>query len=251
MSYFIHQSGQTEGPFTLTELRDLWDAGRINRNTLFCEEGYDEWLQMKQLVEVLGENQTSLSMGAPPLLSSSAAPKPSRRSRSVVVLAAVLAAGLFLCLWAWRAPRQPEQTITRAEPMAVSGIESLPAITVRLNNNLLALLRRTDELDSLYRNRCTSREYIAVAAPAVENAAELQAALPERDPRRDLLVNAFDAYQNVALAMQAREEGRAGEFPDALAAAAGVRKVLLRKILEGHMTPEEKNVYHVWRDGLK
>jgi hypothetical protein len=46
--------------------------------------------------------------------------------------------------------------------------------------------------------------------------------------------------------MKANEQGK-GERPDATFVAAGLRKHLLTKILEGNMTPEEKKVYYAWR----
>ena len=74
----------------------------------------------------------------------------------------------------------------------------------------------------------------------------LQKTLPKGDPRRDLLVNTFEAYQQTAVAMKSHEQGK-GERPDALIAAAGIRKGLLTKVLEGNMTPAEKEVYYAWR----
>jgi hypothetical protein len=70
--------------------------------------------------------------------------------------------------------------------------------------------------------------------------------LPKGDPRRDLFANTFEAYQQLAVAMKAYEQGR-GQRPDATIGAAGVRKGMLTKILEGNMTPEEKNLYYSWR----
>ena len=78
----------------------------------------------------------------------------------------------------------------------------------------------------------------------------LQKKLPKGDPRRDLLVNSFEAYQQTPFAMKAYEQGR-GERPNALIGAAGVRKGMLTKILQGYMTAEEKNLYYKWREGLK
>ena len=67
----------------------------------------------------------------------------------------------------------------------------------------------------------------------------LQRKLPKGDPRRDSLANTFEAYQNTALVLKANEQGK-GERPDATIATAGLRKVLLTKILQGNMTPDEK-----------
>jgi hypothetical protein len=64
-----------------------------------------------------------------------------------------------------------------------------------------------------------------------------------------LLANTFEPYQNVALVLKANEQGK-GERPHATIGAAGIRKVLLTKILQGNMTPEEKKVYYEWRNAL-
>jgi len=79
---------------------------------------------------------------------------------------------------------------------------------------------------------------------------KLQNKLPKSEPRRDLFANTFDACQNGALVLKANEQGK-GERPDATFVAAGLRKHLLTRILEGNMTPEEKTVYYTWRKGLE
>jgi hypothetical protein len=145
--------------------------------------------------------------------------------------------------------RKPDATPNATEPMAISGIETLPPITVKLNNELLNALKMTDKLDPLYKRGCSSAEFVAAALPVEPVFMTLQKKLPKTHPRHDLLVNTFEAYQSTAVAMKANEQGK-GERPDALIGAAGVRKVLLRKILEGNMTSEEKAVYYAWRKGL-
>jgi len=103
--------------------------------------------------------------------------------------------------------------------------------------------------------RCISvvvavQSLFAAALPVESVIMNLQKKLPKGDSRSDLLVNTFEAYQNTAVAIKASEQGR-GERPDALIGAAGVRKVLLTKILEGNMTPDEKNLYYTWRKALE
>ena len=132
------------------------------------------------------------------------------------------------------------------EPATTSGIEDLPPITVELKNEILDALKMTDKLDALYKRGCTSAEFIAAATPIESVFINLHKQLPKGDPRRDLLANTFEAYQQTAVAMKGYEQGR-GERPDALVAAAGIRKGLLTKILEGNMTPAEKEVYYAWR----
>jgi hypothetical protein len=118
-----------------------------------------------------------------------------------------------------------------------------------LNDEILNALKMTDQLDALYKRGCSSAEFIAAATPIEGVFINLQKKLPKGDPRRDLFANTFEAYQQTAVAMKANEQGK-GERPDATFAAAGLRKHLLTKILEGDMTPEEKNFYYAWRKAL-
>ena len=138
------------------------------------------------------------------------------------------------------------QSRENANVAATSGIEGLPPFSVELKDQILNALKMTDKLDALYKGGCTSREFIAAATPIEGMFMKLHKKLPKGDPRRDLLVNTFLLYQNAAVVMKANDKG-GGERPDALVAAAGIRKGLLTKILEGNMTPAEKEVYYAWR----
>jgi hypothetical protein len=149
-------------------------------------------------------------------------------------------------------PQEARATAAAVEPMATSDIETLPPITVALKDELLSAVKMTDELDALYKRGCTSAEFIAATLPVEPVFMNLQKKLPKADPRHGLLVNAFDAYQQTAIAMKANEEGR-GQRSDVTVTIATARlcKHLLRRILEGNLTPEEKSVYYAWRKGLR
>ena len=108
--------------------------------------------------------------------------------------------------------------------MAKSGIEGLPPIRVELKDEVLNALKMTDKLDALYKRGCSSAEFIAAATPIEGAFMNLQKKLPKPDPRRDLFANTFEAYQTLALAMKANEQGK-GERPDATLVAAGIARV--------------------------
>ena len=141
-----------------------------------------------------------------------------------------------------------EQSSPQNANAATYGIEGLPPITVELKNEILSGLSMTDKLDALYKRGCGSAEFIAAATPIEGVFMRLQYKLPKGDPRRDLVANTFEAYQQLALAMKANEQGK-GERPDATLVAAGIRKGLLTKVLEGNMTANEKQLYQAWRQG--
>jgi hypothetical protein len=142
------------------------------------------------------------------------------------------------------------QSRENANVAATSGVEGLSPITVELKNEILNALRMTDKLDALYKGGCSSAEFIAAATPMERVFINLQKKLPRGDPRRDLIANTFEAYQQTAVAMVGHEQGK-GERPDATVAVAGLRKHLLTRILEGNMTPEEKKVYYTWRKAIE
>src|SRR5436305_14749936 len=92
--------------------------------------------------------------------------------------------------------------------MATSGIETLPPITVALKDELLGAVKMTDELDALYERGCTSAEFVGATLPVERVIMKLQGKLRKADPRYELPVNAFDAYQRTAIAMKVREQDR-------------------------------------------
>jgi len=146
------------------------------------------------------------------------------------------------------AEAQKKFIVTPSEPLAKPGVEDLPPITVELKDEILNALRMTDKLDALYRGGCSSAEFIAAATPMEGVFINLHKKLPKGDPRRDLIANTFEAYQQAAVAMVGHEQGK-GQRPDATIVAAGIRKGLLMKVLEGNMTANEKQLYQAWLQG--
>ena len=69
--------------------------------------------------------------------------------------------------------------------------------------------------------------------------------LSRGDPRSDLFANTFETYQQPTVAMVAKERGRA-RHPHESIQAAGVRKKMLTDLLQGNMTPAEKDMYYTW-----
>ena len=105
----------------------------------------------------------------------------------------------------------------------------------------------TDKLDALYKHGCSSAEFIAAGLPVEPVFLKLQNKLRKADPRRDLLVNTFIAYQNAGVVMKANT----GERPDVTIDTARFRKDLLTKTFEGNMTAEDKAFYYGWRKALE
>jgi len=110
---------------------------------------------------------------------------------------------------------------------------------------MLNALNTTDKLDALYKRGRTSAEFTSAATPIEGIFVNLHKKLTRGDPLNDLFANTFEAYQQTAVAMVAREPGRAGH-PDESIQAAGVRKKMLTDLFQGNMTPAEKDMYYTW-----
>src|SRR5439155_19765634 len=79
-------------------------------------------------------------------------------------------------------PQKSDVAPAAVEPMATSGIEGLPPITVELKNEILSALKMTDKLDALYKGGCSSAEFIAAALPIEAVFMNSQNKLPIADP---------------------------------------------------------------------
>jgi len=110
---------------------------------------------------------------------------------------------------------------------------------------MLNALNTTDKLDALYKRGRTSAEFISAAKPIEGVFVNLHRKLTRGDPRSDLFANTFEAYQQTAVAMVAKERCRARIQIESIQ-AAGVRKKMLTDLLQGNMTPAEKDMYYTW-----
>src|SRR6185312_13700006 len=62
-NFYILEGSQTKGPFPLEQMRHMWRLGQVNKQTLYCEEGYTEWLPLSTLSELT----EPLASSAPPV----------------------------------------------------------------------------------------------------------------------------------------------------------------------------------------
>lgn len=83
MAYYINQSGDNYGPYTIDQLRSMWSAGQVTCDTLYCEEGYKEWLQLSALLDAQEQ---------PPLLQ----PTMIARNRKPLMIAGVVSGVLIV-----------------------------------------------------------------------------------------------------------------------------------------------------------
>ena len=51
--YLIAVNGKQEGPLTLARLRERWRNGRVSEETLFWQEGMDEWRELREIADLL------------------------------------------------------------------------------------------------------------------------------------------------------------------------------------------------------
>ena len=76
-SYYFVLNDETKGPYTSGQLCSMWDAGAITGETLYCQEGYSDWLPLRRLQPVL-EPPPPVATNPPVYI-----PSPSHKQRSV------------------------------------------------------------------------------------------------------------------------------------------------------------------------
>jgi hypothetical protein len=52
MNFYILQNNETQGPYTMGQIRSMWDSGAIASEALFCREGDSAWQPLKHELEL-------------------------------------------------------------------------------------------------------------------------------------------------------------------------------------------------------
>src|SRR6266699_2839494 len=81
MKYLVIQNRETNGPFTIGQLRSMWNSGAITGNTLYSKDGSDDWSTLEDLAAELEQTQQSsppLPTPPPPLADNYASAVPAR-----------------------------------------------------------------------------------------------------------------------------------------------------------------------------
>lgn len=119
MAYYVNQNGENLGPYTIGQLRSMWLAGQVTGDTLYCEEGYTEWLRLGVLADALDAPGQPL-----PLQSKSRFHKP-------FVIAGVIFGG-FVCVLILSAllSHRSKFAATMQQPASPSnaGVQQIPAV---------------------------------------------------------------------------------------------------------------------------
>ena len=99
--YWITIGSEQRGPYTLGQLRSMWHSGAITGNTLYWQQGFDEWFPLSLLVEDL---EPTPPVPPPPLPSKpqiiyAPAPKPQQQTSGctwIIIIALGIVAGVVL-----------------------------------------------------------------------------------------------------------------------------------------------------------
>jgi hypothetical protein len=51
--YYLFENDAQRGPFTLSQLQSMWRIGTITTQTLYCESGFEEWLPLSTMLDLL------------------------------------------------------------------------------------------------------------------------------------------------------------------------------------------------------
>jgi len=66
MGYYILQGEDTKGPYTLNQLRSMWNTGALTSETLFCQEGDSDWSKLESILSDLEPTPPPPTVTPPP-----------------------------------------------------------------------------------------------------------------------------------------------------------------------------------------
>jgi hypothetical protein len=57
--YWITISDEQLGPYTIGQLRSMWHSGTITAETLYWQQGFENWYQLRHIINLLEGQQTA------------------------------------------------------------------------------------------------------------------------------------------------------------------------------------------------
>jgi hypothetical protein len=64
--YWITISEEQRGPYTIGQLRSMWHSGTITANTLYWQQGFENWYPLSYIIDRLEEQQPVTPPALPP-----------------------------------------------------------------------------------------------------------------------------------------------------------------------------------------
>jgi TM2 domain-containing membrane protein YozV len=63
--YFLTVGSEQKGPYTFSQVQNMWRSGVITADTLYCQQGFDKWLPVSSLAGQLDSQAAPLSRPVP------------------------------------------------------------------------------------------------------------------------------------------------------------------------------------------
>jgi hypothetical protein len=140
-------------------------------------------------------------------------------------------------------------TNKEAFPTWWNGAVRQTALTGAQRADVMRLLNKTDDLDRIFNGKGAAKEFAYRLAEIEREALALDSSLPRGDAATDLTVNAIKAYQEAAMMWTSGKRPRDSEEVAAQILAAGMRKGLARKVIQGVLSEQEKRLLREWQAG--
>jgi hypothetical protein len=127
MSYYILQNDETKGPYTVGQLRSMWSSGQITGDTLYCEEGYDNWLHLRGLADELERPTQPPIIPGPTMPTPSVPPRRTRVAPTVFwVIGVVVALGVVWLVWDSTKPKVLARINIKREAVVIINGNDVP-----------------------------------------------------------------------------------------------------------------------------
>ncbi|MDB2327301.1 DUF4339 domain-containing protein [bacterium] len=99
--YWITIGDEQRGPYTISQLRSMWQSGTITANTLYWQQGFDDWFSLSTIIDLLEPHQPAAPPALPPepQIIYTPAPQPQQQTSGctwIIIIALGIVGGIVL-----------------------------------------------------------------------------------------------------------------------------------------------------------
>jgi hypothetical protein len=185
VQHHVILNGEQQGPFTIGQLRRMWESGQVNLQTQHFMDGYTEWMPLEYIREDLESENRPASQAPAPTFT----PKPKKKSNAfpITVGALVIAGAFFITVVqnmgskSGGSPPETPMTVTLRQMEKIGAEHGISVnqtgdrsvtLTLPPRESMIATEREAKELALTAQSRLGSGVIVRVKTPAGQTLAE-------------------------------------------------------------------------------
>jgi len=127
MDYYLYINDEQKGPFTLAQIQSMWRSGNITGQTLYWQQGFDEWFPLSTMIDLLEPPQAPVVQTQPMAHVTKSTPSD---ALGIVIMLLPLASAVLMWFWvsSMSLLQNPGSTLMGIAIATVIGTSALMAV---------------------------------------------------------------------------------------------------------------------------